>query len=67
MNKSSPLAFCVLGYGILSTTLGMGDWISDGDNDDSLTLFHEIACQQELQNSYWPGLCKQRLLLFLVT
>ena len=47
--------------------LGMGDWISDGDNDDllfgncisdgnnddSLTLFHEIACQQEMQNGYW--------------
>ena len=46
--------------------LGMGDWISDGDNDDllfgncssdgdnndSLTLFHEIAHQQELQNGY---------------
>ena len=36
LNKSSPLAFCVLIYGILSTTLGMGDWISDGDNDDLL-------------------------------
>ena len=62
LNKSSPLAFCVLGYGTLSTTLGMGDWvsdgnnndllfgncISDGDNDDSLTRFHEIARQQEL-------------------
>ena len=47
--------------------LGIGDWISNGDNDDlvfsncisdgdnndSLTLFHEFACQQELQNSYW--------------
>ena len=33
--------------------LGMGDWISDGDNNDSLTLFHEIACEQELQNCYW--------------
>ena len=30
----------------------MGNWISDGDNDDSLTLFHETACQQELQNGY---------------
>ena len=66
LNKSSPLAFCILGYEILSTTLGMGDWISDGDNDDllfgncisdgdnddSLVLFHEIARQQELQNGY---------------
>ena len=57
---------------MLSTTLGMGDWISDGDNDellfgncisdgyndDSLALFHKIAHQQELQNGYWPGLCK---------
>ena len=80
-NKSSPLAFCVLGYGILSTTLGMGDWTSDcdnddllfgncisnGNNDDSLTLFHKIARQQELQNGYWAGLCKRHLLLFLVT
>ena len=47
--------------------LGIGDWISNGDNDDllfsncisdgdnndSLTLFHEFACQQELQNGYW--------------
>ena len=71
--------FCVLGYGILSTTLGMGDWISDGDNDDllfgncisdgdnddSLTFFrHEIARQQELQNGYWPGLCKRRFPFF---
>ena len=78
LNKSSPLAFCVLGYGILSTTLGMGDWISDGDNDyllfgncisdgdndDSLTLNHEIACQQKLQNGYWPGLCKRHFLFF---
>ena len=74
LNKSFPLAFCVLGCGILSTTLGMGDWtsdgdnddllfgncISDGDNDDSLTLFHKIGRQQELQNGYWPGLCKRR-------
>ena len=30
-----------------------GNCISDGDNDDSLTLFHEIARQQELQNGYW--------------
>ena len=71
--KSSLLAFCVLEYGILSSKknldfdFGMGNWISDGDNDDllfgncisngdndnSLTLFHEIACQQELQNGYW--------------
>ena len=59
-NRSPPLAFCVLGYGILSTNItdcGMGDLISDGDNndllfgncisdgdiDDSLTLFHKIA------------------------
>ena len=56
----------------------MGDWISDGDNDDllfgncisdgdndeSLVLFHEIACQQKLQNGYWPGLCKWRFLFF---
>ena len=47
--------------------LGMGDWISNGDNDDllfsnyisngdnddSLTFFHKIARQQELQNGYW--------------
>ena len=51
----------------LDLDLEMGDWISDedtddllfgncfsdGDNNDSLTLFHEIARQQELQNSYW--------------
>ena len=92
LNKSSFLAFCVFGYGILSTTLGIGDWISDGDNDDlpsgncisdgdnddllfsncisdgdnddSLALFHKIARQQELQNSYWPGLCKRCFLFF---
>ena len=47
--------------------LRMGDWISEGDNDDllfgncisdgdhddSLTLFHEIVRQQEVQNGYW--------------
>ena len=78
LNKSSPLAFCIFGYGILSTTLGMGDWISDGDNDDlllgncisdgnnddSLALFHEIARQQELQSGYWPGLWKRHFLFF---
>ena len=30
-----------------------GNRISDDDNNDSLTLFHEIARQQELQNGYW--------------
>ena len=78
LKKSSPLASCILGYGILSTTLGMGDWISDGDNDellfgecisdgdndDSLTLFHEIGRQQELQNGYWPELCKRHFFFF---
>ena len=29
-----------------------GNCISDGDNDDSLMLFHETAHQQELQNGY---------------
>ena len=43
LNKSFPLAFCVLGCGILSTTLGMGDWTSDGDNDDSLMLFTSLV------------------------
>ena len=38
LNRSSLLAFCVLGYEILSTNfdLGMGDWISSGDNDNLL-------------------------------
>ena len=28
-----------------------GNCISDGDNDDSLTLFHEIVRQQELHSA----------------
>ena len=39
-----------------------GNCITDGDNGDSLMLFHEFVCQQELQNGVKLDLvCKPAL------
>ena len=42
-----------LAMATINDDLLFSNCISDGDNDDSPTLFHEIAHQQVLQNGYW--------------